>query len=291
MNQLDKTKTCRKCGETKSLDAFGKHKTHKDGLESHCKLCQKAQKKAYREANKEKIKAFQKAYQKANKEKISAQRKAHYEANKERLLAQKKAYHEANKEKLSAKNKAYYAANREKLLAQAKACQEANKEKLKAQKKAYREANKEKIKAYKKANKEKISAQRKAHYEANKERLNARIRQRRKNDVQFRLRLNLRGRLNQAIKNQQKTGSAVRDLGCTIKELMRHLEAQFTEGMSWENWALDGWHIDHIKPLASFDLTDRKQLLEACHYTNLQPLWAKDNFSKGAAIINQIVTP
>jgi hypothetical protein len=48
--------------------------------------------------------------------------------------------------------------------------------------------------------------------------------------------------------------------------------------MTWDNWTTDGWHIDHIKPLASsFDLTDRKQFLEACHYTNLQPLWAKDN--------------
>jgi hypothetical protein len=51
--------------------------------------------------------------------------------------------------------------------------------------------------------------------------------------------------------------------------------------MSWDNWTTDGWHIDHIKPLASFDLTDRQQLLLACHYTNLQPLWAIDNLSKG----------
>jgi len=55
--------------------------------------------------------------------------------------------------------------------------------------------------------------------------------------------------------------------------------------MTWDNWTLDGWHIDHIKPLASFDLTDRKQLLEACHYTNLQPLWAKDNLTKNDKII------
>jgi desulfoferrodoxin (superoxide reductase-like protein) len=55
--------------------------------------------------------------------------------------------------------------------------------------------------------------------------------------------------------------------------------------MTWDNWTTDGWHIDHIKPLASFDLTDRKQLLEACHYTNLQPLWAKDNLIKSDKII------
>ncbi len=55
--------------------------------------------------------------------------------------------------------------------------------------------------------------------------------------------------------------------------------------MTWDNYGLYGWHIDHIKPLASFDLTDREQFLEACHYTNLQPLWAEENLSKGNKII------
>lgn len=84
-----------------------------------------------------------------------------------------------------------------------------------------------------------------------------------------------------ALKNQQKAGSAVDDLGCTIPELMAHLERRFLPGMTWANWSRHGWHIDHIKPLASFDLTDREQFLAACHYTNLQPLWAVDNLRKG----------
>ena len=50
--------------------------------------------------------------------------------------------------------------------------------------------------------------------------------------------------------------------------------------MSWENHSQTGWHIDHIKPLSRFDLSDREQFLEACHYSNLQPLWAEDNLSK-----------
>jgi len=53
--------------------------------------------------------------------------------------------------------------------------------------------------------------------------------------------------------------------------------------MLWSNYG--EWHIDHIKPLASFDLSDRKQLLEACHYTNLQPLWAQDNLSKSDKVL------
>ncbi len=112
----------------------------------------------------------------------------------------------------------------------------------------------------------------------------------------FRSRINaklaglLRSRMGHAIKNIQKSGSAVSDLGCSIDELKIYLEARFYpnpetgEMMTWESWAYKGWHIDHIKPLASFNLQDREQFLQACHYTNLQPMWAKENFSKSAKI-------
>jgi len=103
---------------------------------------------------------------------------------------------------------------------------------------------------------------------------------RRQNDVDFKLRNTLRNRLNGAIKGNRKSGSAVKDLGCSVGELKKYLESKFTKGMSWENHG--EWHIDHIQPLVSFDLTDRKQFKEACHYTNLQPLWAEDNLRKGS---------
>lgn len=98
---------------------------------------------------------------------------------------------------------------------------------------------------------------------------------------------NLRGRLCNALKGSKKHGSAVRDLGCSIEELKQHLERQFYshpdtgEMMTWENYGKYGWHIDHIIPLVSFNLGNRDQLLKACHYTNLQPLWAIDNLKKG----------
>jgi hypothetical protein len=95
---------------------------------------------------------------------------------------------------------------------------------------------------------------------------------------------NLRRRLQKALKGNFKSGSAVRDLGCSIEELKRHLESQFKPGMSWNNYGRDGWHIDHIIPLSKVDLSDREQLKKVCHYTNLQPLWAIDNLSKGNRI-------
>ena len=95
------------------------------------------------------------------------------------------------------------------------------------------------------------------------------------------MRQRLRNRLHQALKGYVKNGSAVSDLGCTVQELKIHLENQFEEGMTWDNWKFDGWHIDHIKPLSKFDLTDPEQLKEAVHYTNLQPLWWNENLEKG----------
>jgi len=105
-------------------------------------------------------------------------------------------------------------------------------------------------------------------------------RERKKRDPIFKMTRNLRTRLYYGLKRKQKSGHLLDLLGCSILELKQHIEAQFQNNMTWENYG--EWHIDHIKPLASFDLEDDSQLKLACHYTNLQPLWAKDNLSKGA---------
>jgi hypothetical protein len=168
-----------------------------------------------------------------------------------------------------------------------------NKSKIKLHKKAYRELNKEKvskqIKAYRENNRDKINTINKNWRYNNKEKVNKQIKvylnNRLKTDLQFKLTHNLRNRLNSAIKGNYKAGSAVKDLGCSVEELKSYIESKFQPGMTWDNWTTDGWHIDHIKPLSSFDLTDRKQLLEACHYTNLQPLWAKDNIIKSDKLV------
>jgi hypothetical protein len=85
--------------------------------------------------------------------------------------------------------------------------------------------------------------------------------------------------------NIKKISKSPELLGCTVQEAREHLEKQFKEGMTWENHGLYGWHIDHIIPCASFDLTDPDQQKKCFHYTNLQPLWAKENLIKGAKIL------
>lgn len=201
-----------------------------------------------------------------------------------------KTYHkiryQANPDKIKAYAKAYQAANPDKVKATVKAYRAANVNKIKIARKAYRAANIDKIKAYRAANIDKIKATVKTYQAANRNKINSYVKNRKKTDIQYKLSIILRCRLNKALKRNKKTGSAVKDLGCTIDELKTHLESKFQSGMTWDNWSREGWHIDHIKPLASFDLTDKEQLLIACHYTNLQPLWAKDNIAKGNKIIS-----
>lgn len=101
-----------------------------------------------------------------------------------------------------------------------------------------------------------------------------------KQDLQFKIKCVLRARLRKALKDNWKTGSAVKGLGCSVDEFKNYIESKFQPGMSWDNWSRDGWHLDHIKPLDSFDLSNEQELEKACHYTNLQPLWATENCTK-----------
>jgi hypothetical protein len=117
--------------------------------------------------------------------------------------------------------------------------------------------------------------------------------ERKKTDIQYVLAEALRKRLYSVIKHKLKTGSAVNDLGCTLDYLKKYLESKFQLGMSWDNYGrkagIQCWEIDHIKPLKSFNLEDKTQFLMACHYTNLQPLWAEENNKKRAKILEENV--
>jgi len=111
---------------------------------------------------------------------------------------------------------------------------------------------------------------------------NAREAKRRASDTNYRLAENLRLRFRDALRGNFKAGSAVRDLGCTIEYFKAYIAKKFVPGMSWENWASNTWHLDHIRPLASFDLSNREEFLKACHFSNYQPLWGAENCSKGS---------
>lgn len=93
---------------------------------------------------------------------------------------------------------------------------------------------------------------------------------------------NLRRRTRAVLEGINKSAATLELIGCSPKQLKAHLERLFVDDMSWDNYR--AWHIDHIKPCGSFDLTISTEQIKCFHYTNLQPLWATDNLEKGARI-------
>jgi hypothetical protein len=110
---------------------------------------------------------------------------------------------------------------------------------------------------------------------------------RRKEDMFFKIKGNLSSRLSDIINKKNLSINTFELIGCDRETFIFHIEKQFTERMSWENYGLKGWHIDHIIPLSSFNLIIEEEVKKACHYTNLQPLWWEDNLKKGNKLGNQ----
>jgi hypothetical protein len=163
-----------------------------------------------------------------------------------------------------------------------------NKEKIKEYNLNNKEKKKEYVKEYYSKNKEKIKKYGREYSKEyrlnNKEKLNKQKtiyrKKRRYTNIEYRLTLNLRRRVLLALQGKSKSSSTLKLLGCTPKFFKIHIEKQFKPGMSWDKRHL--FHIDHIRPCASFDLSKPEEQEKCFHYTNLQPLWAKDNLSKGA---------
>jgi len=154
--------------------------------------------------------------------------------------------------------------------------------------KKYYKNNKKRIQRYKKKyrqeNRQKLALKRHQDYIKNKENIlehNKRyLKKYRQNNANYRLRCILRKRVYSALKHKSKFNSTLKLLGCSINKLKRHLEKQFQKGMSWNNYGKYGWHIDHIKPCYSFDLSQPIQQKKCFHYSNLRPLWADENLKR-----------
>ena len=140
---------------------------------------------------------------------------------------------------------------------------------------------------YRKKNQLKIKQTQVEWYAINKvtviSRVSKRTKERSRVDSLFRVRNCLRTRLYTALKSNKATFRTMELLGCSIKELKLHLEKQFKPGMSWENQGK--WHVDHIKPISSFNLALESEIKIAFHFSNLQSLWARENLIKGAKCV------
>jgi len=226
----------------------------------HCKKCDKMLKfESFRKISKTSEKYYsycrscEKLYYKINKEKVLKQKKEYYNQNKELILLKVKSYQDNNKFKIQEKNKQYREKNKLHLL--------------------------EKEKNRRLNNLDKFKERDRLYYQKNKDKIHARERKKRKTDPLFKLANNLRRRINHYLKN--KCNGLENIIGLDLQNFKVYIESKFVDGMCWEKVGKE-IHIDHIIPLCSAKNED--ELKKLCHYTNLQPLWAKDNLKKGSKV-------
>jgi hypothetical protein len=133
-----------------------------------------------------------------------------------------------------------------------------------------------------KAQKEKKPDYDKIYYQKNKYKINQQRKkyrnQRLQKDIDFKIRRYLSHRIYMAVKGYCKSETTIKLLGCSVEQLKKHLEKQFKLDMNWSNYGK--WHVDHINPCASFDLSKTSEQKKCFNYTNLQPLWAEENLRK-----------
>lgn len=181
-------------------------------------------------------------YTKNNKEKLSKRQKELRQKNKDIINKKTRERYNKNKEIMRQKRREYYLQNRDRLIIR---------DRLRSKK------------------------------DKTKKRVCERLKQRKQQDPAYKILCNLKRRIVSVIRNNTKADTSKKLLGCTKEEFMKYIESKFTDGMNWDNYGYYGWHIDHIRPCSSFDMSDPEQQKQCFHYTNLQPLWMRDNLLKG----------
>lgn len=250
-------KNCSKCNIEKELYKFYKKNTTKDGYRSECIECTKL----YNLENKERIKDYQVSYNKSDRCKELS--KIRYSKNKEVISEKNREYRDNNKEILLEKKKLYYEKNKVEILKKRKEYYDTiiNDEEVKTK---LRDRGRINIKKYRDINKEVISQK---------------IKDKKKNDPLFKLSDSIRTLIWISINKMgyKKSSKTSNILGCSFEEFKSHIENQFNDDMSWENYG--EWHLDHKTPISWAETEE--QVYELNKYTNFQPLWSFDNLSKG----------
>jgi hypothetical protein len=244
-------KICSKCKIEKELVEYHKHKSSKDGIRDVCKECRKEETNLYYQKNSIKLMEKSQEYRLNNPEKIKDGLKKYREKNSESLKENKRIWSKSLEGKKSKQK--YYKNNIDDI--------------------------KEKVKIYKKNNPEKEIERRNS--EKRKKYMENYLTKYRKEKSYFIVwRSVLRNTLKRVGTKKENTTNEL--LGYSAIQLKEHIEKQFVDNMCWENWG--EWHIDHIKPVSSFDKSEKMSIINSLD--NLQPLWAVDNLKKSNKIIN-----
>lgn len=171
-----------------------------------------------------------------------------------------KEYRDNNKESFSIMRKKYYSKDPDKWREY---------KRINSSKPEHKKRKAEYDKIYRQQNKERIAQHKKDWQDKHK------------NDPIFKITKNLRRRLHHTIKGYSKADTTFNLLGCDVHFFKSYIESLFLDGMTWENYGVGGWHLDHIKPCSSFDMSIEEEQRKCFHYTNIQPLWEIDNLKKG----------
>lgn len=291
------TKRCTCCKTNKPIELFCKNKSRPDGLANKCRSCKNEARRIYGIKNKEKIREYQnsrpkKPYQskmtKDYKEQIEKWRiiKEEKLSHKQFLLSIREAGLKPCSRCMEIKSIDLFPYRKGAADRHSGVCRDCTVE----QKKRLRSHNTEKYREYARKNNNTTARREsiRAWRDKNRDRINMERRERIKKDPHFQFRKNMSGRIHSAIKGITKKSDSIEKLiGCSIKEARNHIEKQFVDGMSWDNYGCkEGqWSIDHIKPCASFDLSDPKQQAICFNFKNTRPLWHIDNQRKGAKLL------
>lgn len=278
---VDASKECLDCRILKPFDDFHKSTRRKEGVCNYCKPCMNKRSKAYKDNNKDAMRAYQKEYVANNKEKITEQGKVNYKENyaknADAIRTRVNEYRLRNPEKVKNRKKVAYQKDIEVNRMHNREYYKQNPDKRKEYAKKYRKENPEKIKQWKVENKIDQNAKANNRQKAKKE-----------VDPLYKLKCNTRSRLSNVFTKIKagKKPNTLSLLGTDWQNLKLHIEIRFTEGMTWNNYG--EWEVDHIMPLAI--AKTKESLAPLCHYTNLQPLWAKDNREKHCKIPKEFLT-
>jgi hypothetical protein len=251
-------KICSKCKIEKDVCEFYSNPKNKLDYRNSCKSCMKKTQQDYSKNNRDKRNLTQKIWRENNTDKIKEFTKKYYNNNPEKYKLISKIYRDNNPEKIKEFNKKYYNNNLE--------------------------FNKKRVSDWVKQNYDRrisyIQNWKSENYEHIKEYKNYKY----NNDPLYKLTHNIRNRVRDflKLKNITKNNKTFDIVGCSPEFLKEHIEKQFTKGMSWELMG-NYIHIDHIVPLSSANTEE--EIYRLCHYTNLQPLWSKDNLKKSNKII------
>lgn len=238
-------KQCSKCQEEKELSEFYENKRLKSGFMSACKQCDNAASRQYNKKNKDSIRQNKIEYREEKHQEICEKDRQRYQSKKQEI--QENYY--LNRDEILIKRRSRYHKKKDQ----------------------YRESARRQYHIRKFKNPEGITLARRNFYE------------RHKNEPEYKIARSIRwgvSRISRALKTKKNLHS-LEYLGCSFSELKKYLESLWLDGMTWENYGLSGWHIDHKIPLDWF-IKNSINPWEANHYSNLQPLWAFDNMSKGA---------